>query len=318
MSPSEKREADLKKKSYRLEVWKTVIAGFGVFATAIAGATFFLNYRSAEENIRLTQQNIGLTQQNTKLTEERLITDRFSKAVEQIGSDKNKEEVILGGIYSLERIAKDSPKDQWTIVEVLTSFVRKNSPIETENAQIKDKKVLQISNPMNITVEAALTVIGRRNAENDEINLTSAKKSNTINLSRVNLSRLDLGGSYFPGEHGEVDEVGGNLQRSNLMRSNLMGANLSATDLQGSDLRNTNLQGANLGGSNLSNTNLLGANMSNTHLEGTNLSKADLTGVNLDGAILEFTNLYEVTGISPSKLKELEKRGAIFKNKETE
>ncbi len=37
-------------------------------------------------------------------------------------------EVRLGGIYALERIARDSPKDHWTIMEVLTAYVRENSP----------------------------------------------------------------------------------------------------------------------------------------------------------------------------------------------
>jgi hypothetical protein len=37
-------------------------------------------------------------------------------------------EVRLGGIYALERIARDSPTDHWTIIEVLSTYVRENSP----------------------------------------------------------------------------------------------------------------------------------------------------------------------------------------------
>jgi hypothetical protein len=45
--------------------------------------------------------------------------------VEQLGSDKL--EVRLGGIYSLERISKESPDDYWTVMENLTAFVRERS-----------------------------------------------------------------------------------------------------------------------------------------------------------------------------------------------
>ena len=49
------------------------------------------------------------------------ITDRFTRAVEQLGSDKL--EVRLGGIFALERIAKDSEPDRWAITDTLVAFV---------------------------------------------------------------------------------------------------------------------------------------------------------------------------------------------------
>ena len=51
-------------------------------------------------------------------------------------------EVRLGAIYALERIAFDSPRDQWTIMEVLTAYVRQNAPVParepTKQEQEKD------------------------------------------------------------------------------------------------------------------------------------------------------------------------------------
>ncbi|MFM7790796.1 MAG: pentapeptide repeat-containing protein, partial [Microcystis panniformis] len=114
------------------------------------GIGLFVNYLNSQAEIQLIQ--------------ERLITERFSKAVEQIGNTK--EEVVIGGIYSLERIAKDSPKDQWTIMEVLTSYIRKNSPIPS-NIEIEQlepaarQKALEKLPSVSIPVQAALTVIGR-------------------------------------------------------------------------------------------------------------------------------------------------------------
>jgi hypothetical protein len=61
----------------------------------------------------------------TDADRQRRITESFSKAVEQLGSDKL--EMRLGGIYALERISKESPDDYWTVMENLTAFVRERS-----------------------------------------------------------------------------------------------------------------------------------------------------------------------------------------------
>ncbi len=53
------------------------------------------------------------------------MTDRYTKAIEQLGSDKL--DVRIGGIYALERIARDSAKDHPTVMEVLTAFIREHS-----------------------------------------------------------------------------------------------------------------------------------------------------------------------------------------------
>ncbi|MCA1681508.1 MAG: hypothetical protein LC777_22470, partial [Actinobacteria bacterium] len=55
------------------------------------------------------------------------ITDRFTRAVEQLGHEKI--DVRLGGIYALEQIARDSPKqDHRTTMEVLTAFLQVHAP----------------------------------------------------------------------------------------------------------------------------------------------------------------------------------------------
>ena len=64
-------------------------------------------------------------EEQTRADQQRRITESFAKAVEQLGSDKL--EVRLGGIYSLERISKESPDDYWTVMENLTAFVRERS-----------------------------------------------------------------------------------------------------------------------------------------------------------------------------------------------
>jgi hypothetical protein len=70
-----------------------------------------------------------ITARTVQVTEQGHITERYTKAIELLGDDKLT--VRLGGIYALERIATDSARDQWTIMEVLSAFVRDSSdPIE--------------------------------------------------------------------------------------------------------------------------------------------------------------------------------------------
>src|SRR4030095_3240581 len=70
---------------------------------------------------------VGLyfTSQTLRTTQEGQITDRFTKAITQLGDTSLA--VRLGGIYAFERITKDSPPDHWSVMEVLTAFVREYS-----------------------------------------------------------------------------------------------------------------------------------------------------------------------------------------------
>src|SRR4051812_43986332 len=67
------------------------------------------------------------------LTAQGQYTDRYTKAVDQLGqSGADRLQVRLGGIYALERLARDSPPDQPTIIEVLSAFVRTNNSLPSD------------------------------------------------------------------------------------------------------------------------------------------------------------------------------------------
>jgi hypothetical protein len=63
------------------------------------------------------------TARTLRLNREGQLTDRFSKAIDQLGDEKL--DVRLGGIYALERIARDSKRDHGPVMEVLTACVRR-------------------------------------------------------------------------------------------------------------------------------------------------------------------------------------------------
>jgi hypothetical protein len=72
------------------------------------------------------------TWRTLQVNREGQITERFTRAIDQLGAtddDGNKLfEIRLGGIYALERIARESKEDYWPIMEILTAYVRQNAP----------------------------------------------------------------------------------------------------------------------------------------------------------------------------------------------
>ena len=246
-------------RDFSLEIVKTFISAFGLAATIFAGVGLYLSYQSARVDRELTQ--------------ERLITDRFGKAVEQLGKEKDTT-VRIGGIYALERIANDSDKDFWTIMEVLTSYVRENSSLPPElrqnpqNDKEQEQRLKELENlpEVNIDVQTALTVIGRRT------NDPEPDRDERIDLTYTNLKRAYL---WLV-----------NLQRADLRFANLRGAYLESANLREAYLGLANLQRAYLELANLQRAYLKLANLQRAYLKLANLQRAYLKSANLREAYL--------------------------------
>jgi uncharacterized protein YjbI with pentapeptide repeats len=205
---------------------------------------------------------------NFKVTEDKQVTERFSKSIEHLGNEKI--DIRLGGIYALEQISIDSSKYHWTIMEILSAFVREKSK-ETSSKKLEKMKE---------DIQAALTVMNRRCAEQDpqgkKINLMQVNlklvEFQAANISGVNLSRSDFTSANFSGA---------NFSNSDLMNSDFSFANFSDVNFSGSDLRNvkffrTNLSGADFSNSDLSDSYLCESDLTNSKLIGTNLNNAHL------------------------------------------
>src|SRR5258706_1276637 len=80
------------------------------------------------------------------------ITDRFTKALEQLDADQLY--VRVGGIQALGRLMHDSPIHHDYIIEVLTAFVRDRAPMTPSAPPVAE------SPPAD--VQAALTVLAHR------------------------------------------------------------------------------------------------------------------------------------------------------------
>lgn len=201
-----------------------------------------------------------LTWRNVRATEDKQITDRFTAAVTNLSANgREKMAQRLGGIYALERIARDSPKDHWTVMEVLTAYVR--------DKRQKDLGRGRMETPTDIPtdVQATLTVIGRRDIEQD--------KGRKLDIYRVDLFKVYLAGANLRGA-----VMGENfMMQADLTGADLAGAYLAEADLTGADLRRANLWKANLWKADLLDADLTGVRMQGTELhECENLTQQQL------------------------------------------
>lgn len=183
--------------------------------------------------------SLFFTGRSYTLSREGHITDRFSKAVEQLGSPNPA--VRLGGLYALERIGKDSHRDRNTVVYVVGAFVRQ---ADGESSTGADGR-LMLGNESQTAINVLLRV-----AEGwpGSLNLRGAR------LQGAQLQRRDLSRAWLH----DADLTDANLaeacltdcvlRRASLVRTNLSGANLRGADLRGADWTDANLDGADLEG----------------------------------------------------------------------
>jgi uncharacterized protein YjbI with pentapeptide repeats len=230
---------------------------------------------------------VGLyfTWSSIEVSREGQVTERFTHAIDQLGSDKS--ETRVGGIYALERIARNSERDHWPIMEVLTAYVRDNAPWPPEKAlSSKDdqpkqsvKKTMgliprQISPKPSIDIQAILTVLGRRKRAYEKVRERW--------LQQLDLSWTDLRGAVFWGAH---------LEGANLQGAHLDGADLRLAAFTAADFEDAHLEGAILQGTRLEGANFRRAYLDTAIVEMAQLEGADMTGVRLRGADLSSANL---------------------------
>lgn len=211
-------------------------------------------------------QQLGNTGQTLRVGEQGQITERFTRAVDQLGSDDVT--IRLGGIYALERIARDSRRDAEPVMEVLTAYVRNQTPLVPIVAASPAATPTGARAGPAVDVQAVLSVISRRTTVEGE--------THCLDLSSTNLAGADLAGA--------------NLTNLCLRGADLSGANLAAANLTGSDLILADLHDANLDGARLNSVTLSKANLARA-----NLHRADLTGARLDSANLGSAQLEETT-----------------------
>jgi hypothetical protein len=229
-----------------------VLAAVVLFVVVVALLAVFLNWYvapskpSEKKDLVLGMAQIlagtallsGLyfTWRTLQVNREGQITERFTRAIDQLGkTDENGNkllEIRLGGIYALERIARESEEDHWPIMEVLTAYVRQHAPWRSDEEQYGEGTEVA----PDLDIQAILTVLQRRT------------------------------GAFGHGEPEGLDLQKTNLRGANLQGANLRGANLYEADLEGALLSEVHLEGATLTQAYLRNANLFQAHLEEAHL----------------------------------------------------
>ena len=193
-----------------------------------------------------------LTLRQVRATREGQVVDLFSKAVEQLASDKAP--VRMGGVYSLEQIATNPLVGnvlRGNICVLLASLVQARAPWPAAEVAAPGVRADDVG--------AAMAAISRRYV--------------VVDGTYVELDGTDLRNANLPGR--------------NLSMCSFAGSNLSGADLAGTDLHRSILKGADLRGANLSHANLAG-----TDLTGADLSEAVLDGADLNGTTADSTTTW--------------------------
>jgi hypothetical protein len=178
----------------------------GLLALSAAGGGAYTAWRQLQDNRRQQQRNeelsreqlqlsreqlrqaLDTSQEELRLTRESQLTERFTRAVEQLGSDAL--DVRLGGIYSLERIAKDSDRDHPTVVEALSAFIRENSRRYIQRPE-PDAAAQRIKVEPGTDIQAAVAVLGRLPQRPD----VSRGDLSTARLTGARLEGANLAGA---------------------------------------------------------------------------------------------------------------------------
>ncbi|MBN3885891.1 MAG: pentapeptide repeat-containing protein [Nostoc sp.] len=214
-------------------------------------------------------------QEQVKNTQHQLPKQRLKIASEQLRN--NTIETSLAIINDLEQIAHNHPHYHWIIIDILSTFVRENA------AYMPQEEVRSnLSTKVRVDIQAALTVIARRDANKDPEN------------EQLDLSFTDMRGANLNGANLEQTNLyQTNLAGANLREANLAGAILSAANLEGANLYLANLEGAILSVANLKRANLTKANLHCASLYLASLHEAILNDAILDGANLRETKFSE-------------------------
>jgi hypothetical protein len=299
------RRAGSDRGPLRIIEWTTALA-------AVAGlvAVSLYNFRQ----LRIQQEAID-RQHETSVAQVNLInrgqiTDRFSRAIDQLGQEGSDNIGLrLGGIYALERIMKDSSDDEPAVIEVLCLFVRIHAPARDSSSSPSaapaqgDRK--SASSP---DVQAAVVVLARRPNPKDGRNQRVDFSDALLLMPGAVLTKAHLAGTWLVSANltsaalHEAHLPGTNLSEANLSEANLTKAYLPGAKLVRAGLSNAILNEADLTVAELAQANLVGAYLGNASLVNADLTEADLTGANLANADLRGANLSGARGLTCAQL----------------
>jgi len=144
---------------------------------------------------------LAYTARTYRLAHRGQLTERFSKALERLGSDEPY--VRLGGVHALAHVLRDSADHHLDVVEVMVAFVRQRAPRAASQTRVTANGADTRSGVLLVTsdqalpaepapdVQAALTALGRRPHRPEPWGM--------LNLRDLHLTRAWLEGANLTG-----------------------------------------------------------------------------------------------------------------------
>jgi uncharacterized protein YjbI with pentapeptide repeats len=203
---------------------------------------------------------VYLTSRQLRLNKEGQIAERFSRAVEQLGSKELA--VRVGGIAALGRIASDSPRDHERVMETLAAFIREQSRINGSSDSVEQ---------LSADLQIAATVLGERPEKR------RGKETRRISLRSASLGRVHLREAHY-------ERVA--LTNADLPKGQLTGIHLDKALLRGTCFKKAVLEKAHF-----KEAFLLGADFQHARLAGATFDQAWIFGAKFDEAQLEHNTL---------------------------
>lgn len=282
------------------------LAGLGALVTiAINARNSAIANRNAEiaaQNAKIAAETLATTNETFRITERGHLTDRYTRAIEQLGNTDSLT-IRLGGIYALQQVATETRQDEdhAMVVEVLSAFVRttlaETTTVPTGAYQQHPKgKSYPPTESMPVDVLAAISVLAQLPDRDDMRadfsgvdftgwNLRGARLIDgdltEVNLRGVDLYDVDLDGLELEG----ADLTRAHLAECDFKKVGLLGTYLCEANASDSDFRGVSMMYADLSGADLRASNFSSADLSHADMSAANLRDADLRGANLAGAM---------------------------------
>ncbi|WP_242432868.1 pentapeptide repeat-containing protein [Streptomyces sp. Root1310] len=252
-----------------------------------------------------TWRQLRVSQDGLRATQEGYVTDRFSTAVDQLGSDKLA--TRIGGLHALWRIAEHSARDREAVISIQAAYLRTHLPwppagpgAPATDVPINDVVPLEVR---AADAQVALTGLG--------VLLLQPREQSWVNLSVTDLRRADCDGLWLH----EVNldrscmEAAG-LYHANLTQASLVAVNLRHADLKTAILRRARCVLADLRGARLVQTDLRDADFTEADLREANMRKADAGGAVFRRADLRLADL-RGSDLSTADLHQARLTGAL-------
>ncbi|MFC8429230.1 pentapeptide repeat-containing protein [Streptomyces sp. NPDC057253] len=240
---------------------------------------------------------------NYRLSRRGQVTDRFTKALERLGSSELY--VRLGGVLALEQIVQDAPDQAANAARVLNAFIRQRAPrrpsldgaphlprgerIAALRRAARRKAVVQptpeerLPFPPDADVQYALAALSR-----------SASRRNLdvdINLGQLHLAGADLSHGDIRGiNFGDADMEMADFQDAVADRAAFGWVNLRAARLSGASLRGASLRAADIWRGEFVGADLTDADLVSAMLDSAFMERAILTRARIGGADFENAN----------------------------